>query len=188
MEKNKEKVLMHTCCAPCSIVCIDILNENKYKFDMFWYNPNIHPYTEYKKRLETLEEYTKQLNINLIVKDEYILDKFVSEQIKNLSNKCARVCYNMRLEETAKMANMLGYLKYTTTLLVSPYQDREKIIEIGNMYGKKYNVEFIAPNFQERFWEGQNRATELGLYKQKYCGCIFSEAERYKKSTWNIKK
>lgn len=185
---NDGKVLMHTCCAPCSISCIKILEEKGYVFDLFWFNPNIHPYTEYKKRLETLEEYADSLNINLVKIDEYNLEDFVRKQLEDLETKCARVCYNIRLEKTAKYASKNGYKYFTTTLLVSPYQDREKLIEVGNLMGEKYGVEFIAPKFHERFREGQNEARELGMYMQKYCGCIFSEAERYKKHTWIIKK
>lgn len=187
IEKNKGKVLMHACCAPCSVSCIEILEEKGYEFDLFWFNPNIHPYKEYEKRLETLKEYTESLNLNLHIKDEYSLEDFVKKQLINLEDRCTRVCYNLRLSEAAEFASENGFSMYTTTLLVSPYQNREKIIEIGNYYGEKYGVEFIAPNFSERFWEGQRKAREIGMYMQKYCGCIFSEAERYKKNTWNFK-
>lgn len=186
-KKNNKKVLMHTCCAPCSVSCIEILEEMDCDFDLFWYNPNIHPYMEYKRRLDTLIEYSNMLNINLHIKDEYNLEEFIKKQIINLEDRCARVCYNIRLEETAKYASKNGFGIYTTTLLVSPYQNREEIIRLGNEFGEKYGVEFIAPMFSDRFWEGQRKARELGIYMQKYCGCIFSEAERYKKHTWNFK-
>lgn len=183
----EDKVLMHVCCAPCSVSCIEMLQNQKINFEMFWYNPNIHPYTEYKKRMETLGEYTTKLNIKLHLKDEYGLEDFVKESSTNLEDRCGRVCYYMRLNETAKKAKELNFKKFTTTLLVSPYQNREKLIEVGNEIAKQYGLEFIAPNFHEKFWEGQRKARELGLYMQKYCGCIFSEAERYKKNTWKFK-
>lgn len=183
----EDKILMHACCAPCSIGCIEMLEEKKLDFEIFWYNPNIHPYMEYKKRFETLKEYLSFKKIKLNIKDEYGLEKFTKEAVINLEDRCQRVCYKIRLEETAKFAKENGFNKFTTTLLVSPYQNREKLISIGNEIAKKYDIEFIAPDFQKNFWLGQKKARELGLYMQKYCGCIFSEAERYKKNTWNFK-
>lgn len=186
-KRKKNEVLMHTCCAPCSISCIEILEENNIEPTLYWYNPNIHPYTEYKNRLDSLWEYSLDIGIELVIKDEYGLEEFTKKAIEDLENKCVNVCYKMRLEETAKAAKELGFQKFTTTLLVSPYQDTEKLIEIGNEIAKRYNLEFLVFDFKERFREGQEKARDLDLYMQKYCGCVFSEAERYKKNTWNIK-
>ena len=186
-EKNDNEVLMHTCCAPCSVSCIEMLREEKYEPVLFWYNPNIHPYTEYQKRLDSLWEYSMDIGVELIVKDEYKIKGFIEEAIKDIENRCVEVCYKIRLEETAKAAKELGYKKFTTTLLVSPYQDTEMLIKIGRELAKKYKLEFVVLDFKSRFREGQSKAKELGLYMQKYCGCIFSEAERYKKNNWTIK-
>lgn len=182
-----EEVLMHTCCAPCSVSCIEMLREEKLEPILFWYNPNIHPYTEYQKRLDSLWEYSMDIGVELVIKDEYELKEFVELAIKDIENRCVEVCYRLRLEETAKAAKELGYKKFTTTLLVSPYQDTEKLIEIGKELAKKYNLEFIVLDFKSKFREGQEKAKELDLYMQKYCGCIFSEAERYKKNNWEFR-
>lgn len=182
------EVFMHSCCAPCSISCIEMLKEEGYVPVLFWYNPNIHPYTEYKLRLDALWEYSLDIGVELIIKDEYGIKEFIEKSISDLENRCVNICYRLRLEETAKRALELGYTKFTTTLLVSPYQDTEKIIEIGNEIANNYGLEFIVLDFKSRFKEGREKARELGIYMQKYCGCIFSEAERYKKNNWKIRE
>lgn len=188
MEKeNKEKCLMHTCCAPCSVYCIEKMENENIPFDMLWFNPNIQPVTEYRKRRDCLIEYAKMNNKKLLIEDEYDIYSFVKEAVLDIENRCKKVCYDLRLGFAAKKAKELGYNSYTTTLLVSPYQDTEALIEVGKAYGEKYGIEFLPMNFKEGFKYGQNKARELGLYMQKYCGCIFSEAERYKKNTWKIK-
>lgn len=180
-ESNKEKCLMHTCCAPCSIYCIEKLEKENISFDLYWYNPNIHPYTEYEKRRDTLIDYANKLNIKLILNENNNFDEFIQIQSKDLSKRCEDVCYRIRLEETAKEASKLGYFSYTTTLLVSPYQNTEKIVEIGKEYAEKYNIKFLEKDFLLGFREGQNKARELKMYMQNYCGCIFSEFDRYRK-------
>ena len=186
-EIDGDKVFMHTCCAPCSVSCIEILRENNLEPVLYWYNPNIHPYTEYKNRLDSLWEYSMDQGVELIIKDDYGLKEFVEKTIDQLEKRCVNVCYRMRLSETARAAKELGYSKFTTTLLVSPYQDTEKLIEIGEEIAGEYGLEFIVFDFKSRFREGQEKARNLGLYMQKYCGCIFSEAERYNRNDWKIR-
>lgn len=169
------KLLMHTCCAPCSVYCIDSLREEEIEPTIFWYNPNIHPYMEYKARRDTLEEYTKSIGIEAIFKEEYGLDNFCRKVINGLQTRCRDYCYPVRLEETAKYAKENGYDTITTTLLVSPYQQHDLIREQGERIAKDYGIEFLYRDFRVGFHEGQNKARELGLYMQKYCGCIFSE-------------
>lgn len=175
------KLLIHTCCAPCSIYCIDSLRKEGIEPTAYWFNPNIHPYIEYKTRRDTLIEYSKMINLNLIIEENYGLDEFCKNVIYNLADRCKKYCYKVRLEQTAKFAKENGFDAFTTTLLVSPYQNHEAIIEIGNEMAKKYNIEFLYRDFRTGFREGQNKARELELYMQKYCGCIFSEEDRYSK-------
>jgi len=172
-------LLLHTCCAPCSVYCIDYLRTHDIEPTVYWYNPNIHPYTEYKKRKETLEEYNKSINIKTVFEDEYGLQEFTKNVMNDLNGKCTNYCYKTRLEKTAQYAKENGYDSFSTTLLVSPYQKHEQIAEIGRQMAEKYGVEFLYKDFREGFREGQTKARELGLYMQKYCGCIFSEEERY---------
>ena len=169
------KLLMHTCCAPCSVYCIDSLRKEEIEPTVYWYNPNIHPYIEYKTRRDTLKEYTKSINVEAIFQEEYGLDKFCKNVIGDLENRCMNYCYPIRLEQTAKYAKENGYDTFTTTLLVSPYQNHKGICEVAERIAKNYDLKFLYRDFRIGFREGQAKARELGLYMQKYCGCIFSE-------------
>ena len=173
------KLLMHTCCAPCSVYCIDSLREEGIEPTIYWYNPNIHPYMEYRTRRDCLKEYTKSIEIEAIFEEEYGLNEFCKNVIGDLNNRCKNYCYKVRLEQTAKYAKENGYDAFTTTLLVSPYQNHEVLTEIAKEMAKKYNIEFLYRDFRVGFRVGQAKARELGLYMQKYCGCVFSEEMRY---------
>ena len=169
------KLLMHTCCAPCSVYCIDSLRKENIEPVLYWYNPNIHPYIEYKTRRDTLKQYSENINVNLIINDEYGLDEFCKNVVGDLENRCSNYCYPVRLEQTVKYAKENGFDSFTTTLFVSPYQKHEEIKRICEELAKKYNIQFLYRDFRVGFREGQAKARELGLYMQKYCGCIFSE-------------
>ena len=174
------KLLMHTCCAPCSVYCIDKLRSENIEPVLYWYNPNIHPYTEYKIRRDTLREYSDSINIQAIFEEDYGLREFCNNAIKDLDNRCSNYCYKVRLEQTVKYAKENKFDSFTTTLLVSPYQKHEDIKEICEELSQKYNIEFLYRDFREGFRKGQTTAKELGLYMQKDCGCVFSEEDRYR--------
>lgn len=173
------KLLLHTCCAPCSVYCIDSLREENIDPTVYWYNPNIHPYTEYKARRDTLKEYTKSIDVKAIFEEDYGLREFCKNTINNLQSRCVDYCYKVRLEQTAKYAKENGYSAISTTLLISPYQNHEALKTLGEKIAKEYGLEFVYRDFRIGFREGQNKARGLGLYMQKYCGCIFSEEERW---------
>ena len=173
------KLLLHTCCAPCSVYCIDSLRKENIEPTVYWFNPNIHPYMEYKARRDCLKEYTKMINVNAIFEENYGLDEFCKNVVNDLNNRCKNYCYYVRLEQTAKYAKENGYTAFSTTLLVSPYQNHDALVEVAKMMAKKYDIEFLYRDFRVGFREGQAKARELGLYMQKYCGCIFSEEMRY---------
>ena len=179
------KLLMHTCCAPCSVYCIKALKEEKIKPDLFWFNPNIHPFAEYKARRDCLIEYSKRedINLNLIIKEDYGLDKFCKNVIDSLDTRFKFYCYRVRLEEKVKFAKENGYDAFTSTLFVSIYQNHEELKKICEELAKEYDIEFLYRDFRVGFREGQNEARQLGLYMQKYCGCIFSEEDRYFRHT-----
>lgn len=170
---------MHTCCAPCSVYCIDTLRREEIEPTVYWYNPNIHPYLEYSARRDCLKEYAKSINIEAIFEEEYGLDEFCKNVIGDLKNRCTNYCYRVRLEQTVKYAKEHGYDAFTTTLFVSPYQNHETIKEVCENLSKEYDIEFVYRDFRVGFREGQKIARELGMYMQKYCGCVFSEEERY---------
>ena len=174
------KVLLHTCCAPCAIKCIDELQKANFTPVIYWYNPNIHPYMEYKNRRDTLVKYSEEENLDVILEDEYGIQKFISWVYPDFSNRCGK-CYFHRLEKTAKFAAENNYDFFSTTLLISPYQNHDLICKIANQLAYRYGVEFFYHDFRPYFREGQRMAREKDFYMQKYCGCIFSEEERYLK-------
>ena len=173
------KLLLHTCCAPCSVYCIKSLRSEGIKPVVYWFNPNIHPYMEYKTRRDTLKEYTESIGVKAIFDENYGLKDFCKNVINDLENRCVKYCYSVRLEQTAKYAKENGYDTFSTTLLISPYQNHEALKKIGEEMAEKYGLTFLYRDFRQGFRQGQTEARELGLYMQKYCGCIFSEEDRY---------
>ena len=171
------KLLMHACCAPCSVFCIDELKKENIEPTIFWYNPNIHPYKEYEARRDCLIEYTKKIELNCIVEDEYGLDEFCKNVSNKLNTRCVDYCYPIRMRKTFEYAKSNGYNAVTTTLLYSIYQKHDYIKKLCEDLSKVYEIEFLYRDFRYGFWEGHNKAKEEGLYMQKYCGCVFSEEQ-----------
>ncbi|MGB9709978.1 MAG: epoxyqueuosine reductase QueH [Thermodesulfovibrio sp.] len=175
------KILLHTCCSNCAIYPLEVLTNKGFDVILFWYNPNIHPYTEYRARIDSLKKLEQLWSLKVIYDDNYReFYKFLRAVVGKEKERC-EICYKMRLERTAEKAKELGIENFTTTLLVSPYQKFDKIIEIGIEIGKDNTVNFISEDFTEGFRKAMKTAAELELYRQKYCGCIYSEAERYLK-------
>ncbi|MCI1821075.1 MAG: epoxyqueuosine reductase QueH [Megasphaera sp.] len=175
-----EKVLLHCCCAPCSLSCINTLREDNMDPVAFWYNPNIHPWKEYQARRDCLLEYASTIHMEVRIQEEYGLIDFVQHIICDVNHRCT-YCYEHRLETTARYAAEHGFQYFTTTLLASIYQQHDMISEAGQRFGKQYGVTFLYRDFRPYFRAGNNEARTLKFYMQKYCGCIFSEAERYQK-------
>jgi predicted adenine nucleotide alpha hydrolase (AANH) superfamily ATPase len=178
------KLLLHTCCAPCSVACIKALREEGIEPTLFWYNPNIHPYAEYQKRRDTLINYAKTINASFIIEDDYALRGFICGLAdKKLNNACfaspqrCAFCYKLRLEKTARTAREQGFDAFSTTLLISPYQNHDLLKETAIAESTTPKVTFLYRDFRPLFRAGQAEARRLLLYRQKYCGCIFSEEE-----------
>ena len=169
---------MHCCCAPCANRCIAALQEEGHELTAYWYSPNIHPFTEFRARRNTLREYLAELNLPLLEEPGYGLRPFLRAVGEDFENRCA-ACYRLRLFQTAKTAAERGFDAFTTTLLISPYQQHDLIVKTGQDAAKEYGVAFLPRDFRPLFREGQTFAREHGFYMQKYCGCIFSEEERY---------
>ena len=121
-----ERLLLHTCCAPCSVYCVDSLRGEGIEPVSFWYNPNIHPYTEYQARKHALEEYAKQAGLKLIVGGTYDLRPFITAVAGDIDGRCA-YCYRVRMAAAARYAAGNGFDSFTTSLLISPYQNHEAI-------------------------------------------------------------
>ena len=170
---------MHTCCAPCSVFCIDTLRKEGIEPTLYWYNPNIHPYKEYEARRDCLKSYVEKIKVKAVFNDEYGLDEFCKSVANNLNSRCVDYCYPVRLRKTFEYAKENGYDAVTTTLLYSIYQKHNYIKKLCEEYSKEYGIDFLYRDFRYGFWEGHDKAIEEGLYMQKYCGCVFSEEERY---------
>ena len=172
--------LLHICCAPCANQCIEVLQGDKLEVTGFWYNPNIHPFTEYRARRNTVREYLEAIDVKLIEQNDYALRPFIREVAEDIANRCGK-CYEMRLFEAARQAKEGGFDSFTSSLFISPYQNHELMRETAERAAAEHGVEFLYRDFRPYFRAGQDKARELGMYMQKYCGCVFSEEERYLK-------
>lgn len=172
---------MHTCCANCAIYPITVMRANAIAVKCLWFNPNIHPYIEYKERLDALRKLQVLWNLDIEFIDNYGLIEFTRNTAGNEENRC-EYCYKTRLEEAAKRAVEASFDAFTTSLLVSPYQKFDMIIDIGREMQKKYSVKFYDEDFRTGFNSGRGISKGLGLYQQKYCGCIYSEMQKYLKN------
>lgn len=183
----KGKLLIHACCAPCLVAVEEYIRQNMNEFeienyDIIWSNENIHPLEEYEKRRDTLKEYVKTLGKELIIDDNYNILKFIGEAVgcntKGYESRC-EFCYEARLDKVFRYAKRNGYTHVTTTLYISPYQNHELLKKVADETAKIYEVQNTYKDFRPFFRQGQAKAKELELYRQKYCGCIFSADEAY---------
>ena len=174
------KTLLHICCAPCANQPIEVLRGDGLEVSGFWYNPNIHTFTEYRARRNCLRDYAATIELPVIEKNDYALRPFVRAVAEDIANRCGK-CYEMRLFETAKQAKELGFDSFTSSLFISPYQNHDLMRETAERAAHKIGVEFLYRDFRPYFKDGQNFARVLGFYMQKYCGCGCSEQERYLK-------
>ena len=173
-------MLLHCCCGPCTTYTVKWLREHDFEVTGFWYNPNIHPFTEHQKRLESMRDLAERSKFPLIIAEGYDMVKYFRAVVGHEGNRCPD-CYRLRLERIAQVAHEKGFDAFTTTLLISLYQDQELLQEIGKEVGKQVGVEFYYHDFREGFRQSHQMARELDLYRQKYCGCVYSEWERYGK-------
>jgi predicted adenine nucleotide alpha hydrolase (AANH) superfamily ATPase len=183
------KILLHICCSNCAIYPIKIFKADGDDLTGFWFNPNIHPYDEYRSRLDSLKKLAKQWHTDIHYIEEYTPKDYFNKlgitdpdasglsDIPPFPERCAS-CYMLRLEKTARYAADNGFDAFSTTLLISPYQDFEKLAATGKELENKYNVKFHLKDFRPFFRDAMNLSKELDLYRQKYCGCIYSREER----------
>jgi predicted adenine nucleotide alpha hydrolase (AANH) superfamily ATPase len=174
------KLLMHICCSNCAIYPVRSIQTRGIEIEGLWFNPNIHPYTEYRSRLESVIRLQNLWGLDIEYNDVYGLKDFLKNVVNNEENRC-EYCYSVRLEKTAARAAEKKCDAFTTSLLVSPYQKIDMIKKIGTRMQERYSVEFYFEDFRPGFNEGRRIAKDLDLYRQKYCGCIYSEMERYLK-------
>ena len=146
----------------------------------FWYNPNIHPFTEHKQRLESLESLAQKENMPLIVADGYDVVSYFRKVVGHESQRCG-YCFRLRLSMTALVAKLKGFDAFSTTLLISPYQNQQLLKEVGEEVAAERDVGFLYEDLTPGFRESQQMSRDQGLYRQKYCGCLYSEWERFGK-------
>jgi len=177
-----EKLLLHSCCAPCLIAPYQQLKAEGISVSVLWYNPNIHPVTEYRQRLQTLKDFAQREGFELFVNDAYGLRDFVKAVADRPDARCEH-CYRVRLEMAAKTAADHGFEAFSSTLFYSKYQNHGLMKDIASEMAEKYQVSFFYRDWRELWDEGTRLSKEAGMYRQKYCGCVFSEEERYLKRT-----
>jgi predicted adenine nucleotide alpha hydrolase (AANH) superfamily ATPase len=178
MDIDDRNILLHICCAPCSIYTLKELRAEGAMVSGYFYNPNIHPCTEFSKRLSTLKEYAKIALLPLILDDSSELDRFLAGALALGRDRCL-FCYRMRLERAFQKAVEDGFDALTTTLLYSRYQRHDDIRRIGDELSGVFGIPFLYRDFRPGWRDGIEESKKLGMYRQQYCGCVFSEKERY---------
>lgn len=186
LSQNKApRLLLHSCCAPCSSYTLEYLSQY-FEITVFYFNPNISPVEEFEKRCleqERLIHLLPAKNKISLIKGEYDYSKFLEiskglEDIPEGGERCFK-CYRLRLEETARLGAEEGFDYFCTTLSISPLKNSQKINEIGFELGEKYGIKWLPSDFKKR--EGYKRSTQLSreynLYRQNFCGCVFSKKE-----------
>lgn len=174
------KILLHMCCGPCSCYPVKRLWELGFVPEGYFYNPNIHPYKEFQRRFETAAEFAGKVNLPITVDDNYILRQWLEKALAAPKGRCVE-CYESRLDEAARFAKENGFDTFTTSLLVSPYQQHDVIRAVGEAAAAREGLTFFYDDFRLGWDEGVKISLDLELYRQPYCGCIFSEQERYDK-------
>ncbi len=172
------KILLHICCAPCAVYPVAALARSGHLVRGFFFNPNIHPYQEFSRRAATLEAYAAKVGLPVIWDRNYDLEGFLRNIMFREAERC-RFCYYHRLLASARVARGGRFDAFTSTLLFSKFQNHALIQEICQLVVQEVGVPFYYEDFRKGWAEGAERTKQLGLYKQQYCGCIFSERDRY---------
>ncbi|NLV36150.1 MAG: epoxyqueuosine reductase QueH [Clostridiaceae bacterium] len=166
------KLLMHMCCAPCTTYPLSVLRQEGIEPTGLYFNPNIHPIEEFERRKKTVEEFAALKSLDVKIYDDFRQSDW--ENFEGPADDRCIMCYSVRLKRAAELAASGGFEAFTTSLLVSPYQKHDLIKELGEGFASEYGIGFYYKDFRPGFREGQREAKEMGLYRQKYCGCIIS--------------
>jgi predicted adenine nucleotide alpha hydrolase (AANH) superfamily ATPase len=180
------KLLLHTCCGPCSIFPVDELRAGGAEVTGFFFRHNIHPFSECLRREETLSTYARRIGLALICQEGYDLEGFLRRVVFHEQERC-RICFRERLDAAAAVARQGGFDGFSTTLLYSRYQPHGLIREMGEAIGRAAGVPFLYRDFRAGWQQGVAESRRLGMYRQKYCGCIYSEKESYLRTQKGVK-
>ncbi|MBW6515095.1 MAG: epoxyqueuosine reductase QueH [Candidatus Cloacimonetes bacterium] len=176
---NKNRLLMHICCAPCLIAPYTHLKrEGEYDITGFWFNDNIHPYQEYKRRLDTFLEWSAREGFNYLIEKDYQPEPFFQRVSGREKDRCY-FCHYYRLKKTAELAKKENFDAFSTTLLYSIYQKHDLIRKIGEEIANNIGISFYYRDLREFWQEGITLSKGENMYRQPYCGCLYSEKERY---------
>jgi predicted adenine nucleotide alpha hydrolase (AANH) superfamily ATPase len=172
-----KRLLIHSCCAHCAAYTIEHWRKEGYEVSALWYNPNIHPYTEHQLRLEAMQTLAENMNVPLIDTGGYDIVEYFRRVAGNETERC-RHCFRLRLARTAEAAKEMGFDAFTTTLLISPHQKHDLLKEIGEELAEK-EVAFLYADLRKRYSDSRHITKPMELHRQQYCGCVYSEFERY---------
>lgn len=174
-----KRILLHICCAPCATAVLENLRSEGYEVHGYFYNPSIHPWKEFQRRLNALKEWAPAVNLPMVYSEDYPLEKNV-RMLLDSNNRCL-TCFSDRMESTANLASSQGFESFTSTLSVSPYQNHELLKDAGNKAAARLGSEYLYRDFRESYRRSIELSRNAGLYRQPYCGCVFSERDRYLK-------
>lgn len=172
------RVLLHICCAPCALMPVEELNGEGHEVMGLFYNPNIHPYTEQRRRLDTAVRWAADSGLKLVTHDDYDPESWFRRAAWRESQRC-RLCYHDRLRRAAQVAKKGGFDAFSSTLLYSVHQKHDLIRQCAEDAAAEKGIAFLYRDFRRHWRDGVRRSKELGLYRQPYCGCLFSERDRY---------
>jgi predicted adenine nucleotide alpha hydrolase (AANH) superfamily ATPase len=172
------RVLIHVCCAHCAAYTVEHWRRQGHGVSGFWYNPNIHPFTEHQQRRESLQSLAPRINLPLIIAEGYDMVEYFRRVAGHEAERC-RHCFELRLSRTAEAALRHGFDAFTTTLLISPHQKHDLIKDIGTKVAAEQGVGFLYADLRKRYSDSRHFTKPLDLYRQQYCGCVYSEWERY---------
>ena len=173
-----KSVLVHSCCAHCAAYTIDYWQQQGYEVSALWYNPNIHPYTEHQHRLEAMKSLAQEMNLPLMIDSGYDIIDYFRRVVGHEAERCS-YCFRLRLSKTAEVARQKGFSAFTTTLLISRHQKHDLLREIGNELTVEKGMDFLYADLRKRYSDNRHMTKGLNLYRQQYCGCVYSEWERF---------
>ncbi len=173
-------ILLHVCCGPCAITPLAAIRAAGHEARGYFINPNIHPFKEFQRRIEALESMSRQSDFQVDYEREYGLRDYLRQVVFNEDSRCG-LCYALRLRPTAEKAMAIGADAFSSTLLYSRYQNHDLLKQQGEALAVEFGIPFYYEDFRWSWQEGIDKSIEMGLYRQPYCGCIYSEQERYDK-------
>jgi predicted adenine nucleotide alpha hydrolase (AANH) superfamily ATPase len=172
------RILLHACCAPCLVYPLEDLRSEGHDVTVVYFNPNIHPYTEYLRRLDAFTVYTQENNIRVLNEDFHEgMDEWFRQVVFREAQRC-KVCFDFRMDRIARLAQAKGFDAFSTTLFYSRFQKHDLLKTMCEAISERYEIPLIYRDWRAGWNEGVKRYRKLGLYRQKYCGCVYSEKER----------